>query len=129
MSPRADSTPSTASSSDGITKRRANTLRSIRWYHRRRAELVEQLGGRCDVCGSTAELQLDHPHGRDWPKLPAAYSRWRRLTLYLRDAAAGNLRLLCATHNHSDGARRKNAIWAKLYTAHVAAQLDQEAVS
>lgn len=29
-------------------------------YHRRRTEAVTRLGGRCGMCGSTAELEIDH---------------------------------------------------------------------
>ena len=29
-------------------------------YHRRRAEWIEKLGGRCDVCGTTENLEFDH---------------------------------------------------------------------
>ena len=29
-------------------------------YHRRRAEAIEQLGGRCAVCGTATDLNFDH---------------------------------------------------------------------
>jgi len=32
----------------------------LKRYHERRAEAVERLGGKCVVCGSTEDLQLDH---------------------------------------------------------------------
>ena len=31
-----------------------------RWYHERRAQYVEMLGGKCAECGATEELQFDH---------------------------------------------------------------------
>ena len=32
----------------------------LRRYYRRRREVVEKLGGRCAVCGSTDDLEIDH---------------------------------------------------------------------
>ncbi|WNN95067.1 HNH endonuclease [Microbacterium phage Magritte] len=32
----------------------------LRRYHRRRAEAIEQLGGRCVDCGTTDSLEFDH---------------------------------------------------------------------
>lgn len=33
---------------------------NLRLYHERRKELVERLGGRCVVCGTTENLEFDH---------------------------------------------------------------------
>lgn len=33
---------------------------NLRLYHKRRKELVERLGGRCVVCGTTEDLEFDH---------------------------------------------------------------------
>ena len=52
-----------------------------------------------------AALEFDHPHGRDWT--PAKKNRWQRMVLYERDAAAGNLRLLCRSCNATDGNHRR----------------------
>ena len=35
-------------------------IRNLEYYHKRRAELIEKLGGRCAVCGSTENLEFDH---------------------------------------------------------------------
>jgi 5-methylcytosine-specific restriction endonuclease McrA len=32
----------------------------LKRYHRRRAQAVERLGGRCALCGSTQNLEFDH---------------------------------------------------------------------
>lgn len=32
----------------------------LRRYHARRAEIIEQLGGQCQRCGGTENLELDH---------------------------------------------------------------------
>lgn len=34
-------------------------------YHRRRAEAIRILGGRCVVCGTTDDLEIDHINWRD----------------------------------------------------------------
>lgn len=39
--------------------------RNLGYYHQRRAAIIEQLGGRCAVCGSTENLEIDHIHSDD----------------------------------------------------------------
>lgn len=33
---------------------------NLKYYHSRRAELINKLGGRCSLCGSVEDLQFDH---------------------------------------------------------------------
>jgi hypothetical protein len=74
------------------------------WARKKRAALLVELGNTCarEGCEDT-RLEFHHPHGRDWD--PAKLSRWQRMIQYARDAAAGNLTLLCKSHNASDGQR------------------------
>ncbi len=83
-----------------------------RWK-RRAADKIQQevwamLGGRCEACGSTEELEIDHPAGRTWDirKL----NRWQRWRRYREEAKRGQVRLLCKRDNGHDGNRRQ---WAK----------------
>lgn len=62
-----------------------------------RSRLLVQMGGECAKCGSTKNLQLDHPFGRDW--VAKDKNRWTRMKLYWEDYEAGNLRILCERCN------------------------------
>lgn len=69
-----------------------------------REMLVVRLGGKCDECGSTVDLEIDHKEGRDWtPREVDIYSRvlryWKE---FLRGVA---LRVLCASCNGTDARR------------------------
>ncbi len=77
---------------------RGQQARLIRWW------LFNVMGDRCAKCGAIWPLQLDHPHGRTWE--PRKLNCYARAVAYLKDWAAGNLRILCASCNHIDGARR-----------------------
>lgn len=62
---------------------------------RRRAKLIQDMGGVCAECGEDGEndaLGFDHPHGRDYT--PSKLSSTARIARYERDWRAGNLRLL-----------------------------------
>lgn len=78
--------------------------RQSRYYLRHRDALREKLGGKCSICGSTLDLEFDHPDGRLYEA--RRLSSHRRIAQYERDAAAGNLRLLCAECNGKDGGER-----------------------
>jgi len=70
----------------------------IRWW------LFDTMGWCCANCGTIANVELDHPHGRNWePRNCDCVTRAKR---YLRDWADGNLRILCRTCNAKDGGRR-----------------------
>jgi len=70
---------------------------------RRRAALIELLGGVCQdgFCFEIERLEFDHPNGRDWE--PRCLSRLQRITRYEVDAEAGLIQLLCRSHNATDG--------------------------
>lgn len=71
-------------------------------YARNRAELIKQLGGRCEKHGKDCdgELEFHHPFGRDWN--PEDTSRLRRLARYKSEATLGLVTLRCRFHNASD---------------------------
>ena len=62
-----------------------------------RNDLMKRLGDRCINCGSTENLEFDHPHGREYA--PRRISRTKRLRFYREDFEAGNLRILCGACN------------------------------
>lgn len=81
-------------------KKREEQAWLIRWW------LFDIMGNHCSLCGVTEDLALDHhPEPRKWPcnKL----NQYRRAKLYLRDWAAGNLRILCRSCNCRDGAVKR----------------------
>lgn len=80
-----------------LTPARLVTLACVRSYRRRRQALIERMGGRCVLCGSTEQLELDHPYGREWKAKDV--NRWTRIKLYEQDFEFGNLRLLCKPCN------------------------------
>jgi hypothetical protein len=88
-----------------------NLHRSTRYAKRIRAELIEQLGGRCALCGEDDEgvLEFDHPFGRDWTPNRLSYSS--RMARYKREADAKLLRLLCADCNLSERKRNDNGVF------------------
>ena len=71
--------------------------RMRRYRRRMRSELIQRMGGVCANCGTTENLEFDHPFGREWS--PRDISSHMRLKRYEADLAAGNLRLLCAQCN------------------------------
>ncbi len=71
--------------------------RQKEWARRKRAELVARLGGKCAVCGSEFDLEIDHPAGRDWSMRRTEFSA--RISRLCREADEGLLRLLCQYHN------------------------------
>jgi 5-methylcytosine-specific restriction endonuclease McrA len=72
-------------------------------YARSRLRLIVQLGGRCVTCGldNPLELEFHHLHTRTWTARHT--SRWQRLAHYRREAAAGEVELLCSRCNRKAG--------------------------
>lgn len=71
------------------------------WARRVRAQLIEQLGGKCVDCGATEELEFDHLVPRRWVcrhKDPS----WR-MSLIRAEIAAGEIALRCAECNKRKG--------------------------
>lgn len=83
----------------------SKSARLVRWAKAKRKELFRVMGGRCAECKTRKDLQFDHPNGRDYD--PARLSRWSRMTRYIRDWKAGNLRPLCGPCNRRDGGGRR----------------------
>lgn len=66
-----------------------------------RAELIEQLGGKCVQCGATERLEFDHLEPRTW--LAENHNLWTRMAKYRREAAEGKIQLLCKSCNCRKG--------------------------
>lgn len=67
----------------------------------RRNALIQMLGGKCKRCGAETNLEPHHTEPRTW----ASRDVWaiKRLKLYLIEAAAGKLVLLCRACNAALG--------------------------
>jgi hypothetical protein len=72
-------------------------------YARGRLRLILQLGGRCVTCGDDNPLELEFHHlaTRTW--VARHTSRWQRLAHYRREAACGEVELLCGPCNRRAG--------------------------
>lgn len=68
--------------------RRANQLR---------ADLIAWLGGVCEHCGATHDLEINHKEPRDWQ--PRKLTHYRRVLRYWREAREGRVNVLCASCN------------------------------
>ena len=64
--------------------------------------LVIKLGGKCRLCSSIENLELDHPFGKDWEA--RKLSPQMRMKRYEIDYENGKLSLLCQNCNRKDGA-------------------------
>lgn len=78
-----------------------NTLRRRDWFKKKKAELVQMLGGHCVACGSIVDLTFDHICGRDWD-IRAVHST-KRIRIYKQEAEEGKIQLLCLSCNSSKG--------------------------
>jgi hypothetical protein len=67
------------------------------WAARARLALIISLGGKCELCKSEYELEIDHPFGRDWKPSQVEYSA--RISRYRAEAKQGLVRVLCADCN------------------------------
>lgn len=77
------------------------SLRQRRWARKAYADLIQQLGGCCSLCGSTDDLSIHHPHGRDWRLEKVEWSA--RISIYRREAKEGKLGVLCMQCNRIVG--------------------------
>lgn len=75
--------------------------RQREWAAKKRAELIEQLGGCCVDCGKTRRLEFHHTVPRTW--VANRLSRWARMVRYIREAAEGKITLLCRRCNVKRG--------------------------
>lgn len=90
-------------------KNRAGQIAKKEATQRRRRILIKALGGKCQHCGSTDFLTLDHKmeEGRDWDVKPREIGRMQRLKLYEEDYLNDKLRVLCSDCNSKDGGYRR----------------------
>lgn len=66
-------------------------------YYKLRDKLIEDMGGKCEICGSTVKLEVDHKDGRDWDlHKPNRLTRIRR---YRKEWEQRLVRLLCKKCN------------------------------
>ena len=68
-------------------------------YKARYAALIAQLGGKCENCGTTCDLTIDHWNGRNWGCRPETKSSWHRVVIYEREHNKGLVRCLCCSCN------------------------------
>ena len=66
-----------------------------------RRKLIEQLGGKCLQCSAVEKLEFHHLRPRTW--VAAQLNRWQRLAEYKREAARGEIVLLCKPCNQRAG--------------------------
>jgi hypothetical protein len=72
----------------------------------RRNFLIISLGGKCRLCRSTENIELDHPNGKDWEA--RKLSPQMRMKRYEEDNERGQLDLLCKSCKCRDGALNKD---------------------
>lgn len=72
---------------------------------------MKNWGGVCALCGATEGLQFDHINGRDYNPNQLSYSA--RMARYKREAAAGELRLLCEPHNLAERKKHENGSFCR----------------
>lgn len=75
--------------------------RQLQYYHRTRTALIRALGGKCEHCGATRALEVDHLQPR--PYKPSKLSSSSRIARYVREARAGKVQLLCKCCNAEKG--------------------------
>lgn len=64
------------------------------YYYRRRAKIIEYLGGKCAVCGMTKDLELDHINRAD-----KTFEITQRLSIRNNKAELDKCQLLCRKHH------------------------------
>lgn len=75
--------------------------RTLKSYRAGRLSLIAAMGGACEQCGTTDDLQFHHTRPRTW--IARNVNRWVRLANYKREHAAGLLLLLCGVCNRQAG--------------------------
>lgn len=77
--------------------------RVIASYKRRRSELVERMGSKCEWCGEAdqTKLELHHTKPREW--VASKLSRWQRIKRCEEEFEQGVLMLLCKRCNLQAG--------------------------
>lgn len=74
-----------------------------KWAVKRRHELIEELGGKCALCGESKyeKLEFDHIHGKDWSA--RGMSTDQRMCRYQKEAKLGLIQILCKDCNDKKG--------------------------
>lgn len=78
--------------------------RKKRLYHQRRNFIIAALGGECEHCSSTHDLEFDHKGIRKWSM---KLNQFQRMARYLKEFDRGKIRLLCSKCNGLDGYLRR----------------------
>jgi len=78
-----------------------------------RDALYEKLGNKCSnpECGATENLEFDHINGRSYD--PNKLSYCQRLIRYTKEAARGELRILCGTCNLAARKKHENGSFCR----------------
>lgn len=79
---------------------------TLRSYREGRVQLIAELGGRCEDCGTDHKLEFHHKHERTW--VASQTSRWVRLARYRREANRKLIVLLCGPCNKKRGKPKTN---------------------
>lgn len=90
--------------------------RQKEWARRTLESLRLELGGACEACGTTEDLQFDciEPCGHEHHEM-----EWsQRASFYRKQHKARNLQLLCAKHNNLKSVIDKQKIRAARVAAH-----------
>ena len=78
-----------------------NAIRHRNLRARRKAKLLALLGGKCQHCGGTTGLEVNHKHPRNWKSADVWANQ--RLRRYLQEAEQGLVNLLCGYCNKRFG--------------------------
>lgn len=101
------------------SKKKANECRR-RMYRRRRDALLALLSDSCELCGSTENLTIEHPEGRDYSI--RELSSFQRVKKYLEEFMVGvKLAVRCLSCNSSDG-----NYWSQFYEEQQVDRLEKE---
>lgn len=65
------------------------------YYKKRRQAIIDYLGGRCVVCGTTQDLQVDHKDPSD-----KSFNISKKMSVKNNKAELDKCQLLCATHHY-----------------------------
>lgn len=77
------------------------------WANRAKAKLIADLGGKCVMCETTENLEIDHIYRREWSICGTEFS-WR-ISKYRKEAKAKLLQLLCGSCNKFRGRPTEDA--------------------
>lgn len=71
----------------------------IRRANEIKAELISLLGGQCEGCSTTTDLEFNHIYGRNWKV--RSLTRYRRMLRYRKEAALNLIDLRCEECNRA----------------------------